>query len=190
MYALHQQLHTVSCKKNNYIWEPRSRDKRNSINYHSLWSTGVFISPIPTTLGSMWLEVLIPKWCKVLPRENDEKPIELQAMVDTWALRLFVLRNHRKWVIILTGKIDNNQQEVVGFLSQWEQGGIYVAPGDSVSTATHLPNCNDKLKRPATTMWKGYSNQGFRVFRDGLDDHTTEPNIKAISGGLRMRGNP
>lgn len=73
------------------------------------------MSPIPTTLGSMWLEVLIPKGCKILPRENDENPIELQAMVNTWALRLFVPRNHRKGVIILTGKIDNNRQEAVGF---------------------------------------------------------------------------
>lgn len=75
------------------------------------------MSPIPTTLGPTWLEVLIPKGYKVLPRKNDENPIELQAMVETRALRLFVPRDCRKGgIIILTGIIDNNHQEVVGFL--------------------------------------------------------------------------
>lgn len=54
------------------------------------------MSPIPATLASSWLEILIPKGCKVLLRENNENPIKLQAMVDTWALRLFVPRDQQK----------------------------------------------------------------------------------------------
>lgn len=58
-----------------------------------LRDTGGFLPHIPATLGSAWLEVLVPKGCKVLPRRSNKNPIELYATVDTWALRLFVPRD-------------------------------------------------------------------------------------------------
>lgn len=70
LYTLHQWIYTVSCRKNTYIWGPRSRDRRSSSNYQSSWPSGGFISPVPATLSSTWLEILIPTGFKVLPQKT------------------------------------------------------------------------------------------------------------------------
>lgn len=68
----------------------------SAIYHNSQWSPGGFLIPIPTTLGSSGLEVMVPQRGILFARGHNKNPIKHKIMATNWAFGFTVSRDQQK----------------------------------------------------------------------------------------------